>query len=64
MKLFPTAIEAYDDEVDMGLFKLSATDEVCADLTISTPVTREGWKGISDGIQRALDMMFPDDVAV
>ena len=58
IKIYPVIIEAYDD-ADMALFKLTCTDEVCADIQITTPISRAEWPELSKAIQDSLDKMFP-----
>ena len=54
IKLYPTKIEAVDEEISCGLFTLEGIDEVCCTLTIDTPVCKESWPEISQAVLRAL----------
>lgn len=59
MKSYPVKFECYDESG--GVFKLEAFDEVCANLTIDTVISKDSWPEISQEIQKCLDQMFDDE---
>lgn len=55
--LFPVKIEGYDDEMKDGVFTVSASDEACAEVKITTAVNVQTWDELSAAIRKALLMM-------
>lgn len=53
MKVYPVKFEAYD-EIDDPLFKVENTDGICADITISGPMTLDLWDKVSVAIRQCL----------